>query len=112
MLQTMLRLVPVGAQFQGESVMSHGQVVPFFFEVQIGQVVVGIHHARIDAGSLAISLNGQVDLSLPAMDETEVVVAFGAMVIELNPPAQHRNGVVKLVKAVINGAEVDVGSGA
>src|SRR5207253_1740676 len=54
-------------------------------------------------------LDGQVRLLLAAINEPEVVEALGPVRVQLDAPAQNRDGVVELVEEIVYGAEVDVG---
>jgi hypothetical protein len=76
-------------------------------EVDVGDVVVGVGHARVDARRLAVGRQGHVELFQVAVDDAEVVIALRPARIELDALAQGGDGVVVLLEAVVDGAEVD-----
>ena len=84
--------------------MNNGQVVAAQLDVKIGQIVLGVHHARIDPRCLQVGLQGQVALPHFLVDQTEVVVALGSLGIDLNAAPQNLNSFVELLHSVVHGA--------
>src|SRR5438128_11705324 len=57
--ETVLCLLPVWAELQSLVVMRDGKVILSLIQVGVGQVQVGVSHARIETGRFVISLDGK-----------------------------------------------------
>ena len=89
--------------------MGQGELVLVALHVQVGEVQVGVGHARVEAQRLPVGADGQVGLALALVDQAEVVVGFDALRVELDAAAQGGDGLVVLVQQVEDGPEVDEG---
>ncbi len=91
--------------------MRRRQLVAAHFQVQVCEVIVGVHHARVDAGGFQVCLDRKVRLPHVLVYKAEVVIAFAAVRIKLDAPPQSFDRFFVFFQAVINRSEVDVRAG-
>ncbi len=106
------RFFPVGPELDRLLVILQGLFVLLLLDLQVGQIEVGVGHARVQPDRFAVGLDGQIELALAAVDQAEVVVALDALGIELDAAAQGGDGLIELLQQVEDSPEVDVGAGA
>ena len=80
-------------------------------EEEVREVEVGVGHVRRDADRFLVRLDREMPVLEMTMHQTEVVVAFAAMRIEIDAAAERGDGVVVSAQAVVDRPQVDVRPG-
>ncbi len=73
---------------------------------------MGVGHARVEADRFAVSLHGQIELTLTAINQAEIVITLDALGIELNAAAQGGDGIIEFLQEIEDGSQIDVSAGA
>src|SRR5439155_14912691 len=100
--EAIFRLLPVRPLLERVVVMGYRLTVLALVKIGVGEIQVGIGHARVQARGLVISLDRQIELLFPPVSQAEIVIPFGTMGIELDAATQDLDRVLDSIKPVVD----------